>query len=247
MSHMSRKPFIKIIFVCFLSLLLCGGILGQASAAGTKGDAERLKALEVEVKTLKARVQILEDTEEIYKLQRIYGYYLDNELYDQIVDLFADQTESVEIGARGVYKGKKGAETLFAKVMGRGNKSRPYGVLRNHMQLQGVVHVDPDGKTAQGRWRAWIQTGTWEKPETASWGEGTYEMDYVKENGKWKFKKLLFVPVFYTPFRDGWTVKSTIGPPASKELPPDAPPTFHESFPSTYYVPYHYKNPVTGR
>jgi hypothetical protein len=27
------------------------------------------------------------------------------------------------------------------------------------MQLQGVVHVNPDGKTANGRWRALIMMG----------------------------------------------------------------------------------------
>lgn len=208
---------------------------------------KKIETLEAEVKTLRARVQTLEDIEEIYKLQRIYGYYLDNELYDDIVALFSENAESVEIGARGVYLGKKGAETLFVKIIGQGQSGRPRGSLRNHMQLQGVIDVGQDGKTAEGRWRAWIQTGTWGKPETGLWGEGTYEMEYVKEDGKWKIKKVFFAPVFYSSFQEGWTKTSYIGVEASKEFPPDLPPTFHEAFPANYFVPFHYKNPISGK
>ena len=38
----------------------------------------------------------------------------------------------------------------------------------NHLQLQPVIHVAPDARSAKGRWRAVIQVG--ELGKTARWG-----------------------------------------------------------------------------
>jgi len=32
----------------------------------------------------------------------------------------------------------------------------------------------------------------------------SWENEYVKEDGKWKIKKILFNRIFTTPFEDGW-------------------------------------------
>jgi hypothetical protein len=106
---------------------------GRTKKAHTGEEAiyKRIEALEAEVQTLKGRVQTMEDIEEIYKLQRIYGYYLDNEFYDKIVDLFAESTESVEIGARGVYLGKKGAEhRVSTRPAAHGSRAVPVELFR---------------------------------------------------------------------------------------------------------------------
>jgi hypothetical protein len=106
---------------------------------------------------LAARVQTLEDTEEIKRLQRIYGYYLDNNMWDEIIDLFSDDTESVEVAEHGVFLGKEGVKKFFWGVMG-GGRDEPRSVvgMARVMQLQGVVDIDPGGKTATGRWQGWI-------------------------------------------------------------------------------------------
>ena len=46
-----------------------------------------------------------------------------------------------------------------------------YGTLFNHMQLQPVIDVAPDGKTAKARWRAFEQFGALHR--SAQWAEGT--------------------------------------------------------------------------
>ena len=53
----------------------------------------RIETLESQVRTL----QTLLDIEEIKKLQRAYGYYLEHWMAKEIVDLFADDP-SVELG-----------------------------------------------------------------------------------------------------------------------------------------------------
>jgi hypothetical protein len=209
---------------------------------------DSIKVLHKKIKTLETRLGILEDMEEIKKLQKIYGYYLDNKLWDEIVDLFSDNTESVELGGRGLYLGKKGVEILFKKVIGGGKYGRQPGELHNHLQVQGVVNVKPDGKKANGRWRAFAQiTAALSKGVQAAWIEGVYENEYAKEDGKWKFKKMHWYLTFYTPYEDGWGKTASRGVGPSTEFPPDKPPTVHEPYPSNYVVPFHYKHPITGK
>jgi hypothetical protein len=57
---------------------------------------------------LEAQVQNIEDTLAIDRLEKIYGYYLDNRRIEDCIDLFADNCESIEIADRGVFKGKEG-------------------------------------------------------------------------------------------------------------------------------------------
>ena len=78
------------------------------------------KEMEAKVKTLEEKLAAVEDVQKIEKLQRAYGFYLDNRLWDNIVDLFSDNTESVEISDSGVYLGRAGVEKFFNGVLGRG-------------------------------------------------------------------------------------------------------------------------------
>lgn len=216
-------------------------LLGVATQAG----AQDAKGLEARVRALEARLQNVEDIEAINKLTRAYGYYVDKAQWDQIADLFADESR-VEIAGRGVYYDKTGADTLFRKVMGRGKIGLNEGQLFNHMILQGIVDVDADGKTAKGRWRAFIQVGQYQK--IALWSEGTYENIYVKENGVWKFKDLHWFATFYTPFDAGWAKTALPNNGPSTEFPPDKPQSVkYDVFPGNYVPPYHYPNPVTGK
>jgi hypothetical protein len=220
-----------------MSVLLAGSTAASA-ASNTKTMEERLRVLET-------RVQNLEDLEAINRLTRAYGYYVDKAQWDQIADLFAEDSR-VEIAGRGQYFGKSGADTLFRKVMGRGKIGLSDGALFNHMILQGVVTVAPDGKTAQGRWRAFIQVGQYQK--IALWSEGTYENLYVKENGVWKFKDLHWFATFYTPYDAGWGKAALPNNGPNTEFPPDKPQSIqYDVFPGHYVPKYHYPNPVTGQ
>jgi hypothetical protein len=61
--------------------------------------------------------------------------------------------------------------------------------LHQIMQLSPVIHVDSEGKTAKGRWYGY---GPLAIPRGGGVSQsihcGTYEMEYVKEDGKWKIK-----------------------------------------------------------
>jgi hypothetical protein len=209
---------------------------------------DTIDVLHKKIAALEDRLRILEDIEELKTLQRIYGYYVDNKLWDEVVDLFSDHTESISIGTRGLYLGKKGVETFFRKVLGGGKYGRQPKELHNHMQLQGVVSIDSGGTTAKGRWRALIQmTYEFRDKTKAGWGEGVYENEYVKEDEKWKFKKMFWHRTFSTPYEDGWAKTASGGLGPNTEFPPDRLPADHGPYPSNYVVPFHYKHPITGK
>jgi len=217
----------------------------HAESNGAPKDSQRIAALEKDLAATKHRLTLVEDYDEIANLNRIYGYYLDKALYGQLVDLFTDDV-SLEYSGRGVFLGKAHAVELM-KVMPGGQAGLKDGQLQNHIQLQGVVHVAPDGKTAKGRWRALIMMGDLNK--SAQWQEGIYENEYRKEGGVWKFSKVHFYLNVNAEYANGWAKDPKGVPGVSKDMPPDRPPSdpAYKPYPTAYIPPFHYKNPVTGK
>ena len=124
------------------------------------GEDERLARLEAEVQTLTREVGRLQDVQAIRILQHTYGYFMDKGLYDEVVDLFAEDGQLRFMG--GVFKGKAGVRRLYCGRLRPGftGKNGPaFGMLCDHMQLQDAIHVAPDGLTARGRFRALLIGG----------------------------------------------------------------------------------------
>jgi hypothetical protein len=226
---------------------LCAALfLGASLGAQEQGaDLAKLAALETELTGLEHDLALLEDAKAIKRLQRAYGYYVDKKLTRDVGALFADAPDTTaELGGLGVYVGKARITEFYDGVMG-GEGLKP-GQLHNHMILQGVVHVADDGRTAKGRWRALIQIG--EAGKSATWAEGPYENEYVKENGVWKFSKVHWYQTVSAPYDPGWHKAPEPMNPPMKDFGPDRPPSVtYQSYPSAYQPPYHYKNPVSGR
>jgi hypothetical protein len=226
------------------SMLVCALIAGTAQAAPAPV-ARHEAAIEARIAALEARLTREEDRAAIEKLTRAYGYYIDKKVWDEVVPLFSDRAV-VEISGRGVYKGARGVSTLFRDVIGRSHEGLADGELSNHMVLQGIVDVAPDGRTATGRWRAFIQIGQWQK--AALWAEGTYDIGYVKQDGVWKFDRMIWYGTYFTPYDKGWAQAAFGNNGPSKAFPPDAPPSVqYDAFPGHYVPPFPYPNPVTGR
>ncbi len=203
---------------------------------------------------LQLRVQRLDDIKKIEHLQKIYGYYQDYGEWEQIVDLFTDSDPSVEEADSGVYRGKESVRRYYVDLCGDGpGAPRRPGLMDIVFQLQGVVSVEPGATTATGRWYG---MGMQVKPIDSrhdgelrqTWLNGIYENTYVKEDGLWKIKDLHFFLTFRTPFESGWLKVPVVGQHGpDKNVPPDAPPTVYEPYPSRYRVPPSFKHPVTGK
>jgi hypothetical protein len=224
--------------------MLVAGCAKKPAEPAAQVGGEQARA--TEITALEARADRIKDSNDIKRLQRAYGFYLDKAQWDQMADLFAANA-SVEYANEGVYVGQDHIRA-YLKKLGGDHNGLVEGQLNNHLILQPVVHVAPDGNTAKGRWRALIQTGQYKK--SASWGEGTYENEYVKEGGVWKISKLHWYVSFVAPYEGGWAkvkpVDAFVGE-VAKAMKPDQPPSVdYKPYPAAFVPPYHYENPVSG-
>lgn len=205
--------------------------------------------LEARLKILEDEVTLLKDIEEIRKLQKSYCYYMERWQVEQILPLWSEDPEaSAEIGNSGVYVGKKSIEKLYTLTID--NSPEFLHVLP---AINDIIDIDAGGKTAKGRWYG---LGFWAvkvKGETrAIFSNGIWENEYIKENGKWKFKKLHWYETFSSPWEDGWVKAPVLPLPPAIQIAkengvPDRPTTVYKPYPSGYVAPFHFKNPVSGK
>ncbi len=215
-----------------------------------------VEELEAKIKILEDRLRTLEDIEEIKKLQRAYGFYLEHWMAEDIIDLFSDSPDVTLKVAAGEYRGKENIRDFFHHGRkGIEIKKIDHGdFLHQVMQLSGVVHVDPDGKTAEGRWYGFgANAFPAEGGVNPGWMNGVYENEYVKEDSIWKIKKIHWCMTFHAPYAVGWVdtsrrVDVKIDRPYKRNpnLKPDGPPE-ETLYPSGFICPFHFGNPVSGR
>jgi SnoaL-like protein len=202
-----------------------------------------LTQLEQKAAALSRKATRIEDELDLRNLQEIFGYYFDKRLWDDVVALFTDDG-SFEVAGLGAYSGKASMRR-FLDTYGEQPISR--GCLNNHMQLQPIISVAEDGRTAKARWHLWAQLG--KVSQSAQWGEGIYENEYVKEKGIWKMRKLHLFPNMYTDYQQGWGRQAfRITELLSGAPKPDLPETVPTgSYPQVSVPPFHYVNPVSGK
>lgn len=206
--------------------------------------------LEIRIKELEKQVAKFNDIEDIQRLQKSYGYYLQHWMYQELSDLFADSPDTELNILSGVFLGKESVTKYFTSLKSQ-NEDPEF--LHQLMQLSGIVDVMADGKTAKGRWFAYgamsIPLSEGVKPLTC---DGIYISEYIKEDGVWKILKLIWNPIFLSVPFEGWVKKDRLKTTGStlntdSTFKPDKPRDFDPRYPSGYIVPFHFKHPVTGK
>lgn len=205
--------------------------LFAATPAYPQSAAQRLAALD-------ARITRLEDMNQIERLQRTYGYFVDKSQWTQLAELFSDDA-TLEIGGKGLFLGKPRVLEYMQTAFGPDGAKE--GVLANHMQFQSIPDISADGETGWIRSRAYVMS-------SGGWGLPLYENGYKKENGVWKISRLTGPFTMYTNW-DGWAKNALNNTwPDKFDPPPDLPPTtVYLTYPAYYIIPFHYPNPVTGK
>jgi hypothetical protein len=210
----------------------------------------KAKKLEEKVSQLEKQVRVLQDIEEIKKLQKAYGYYMEHWMSKEIVDCFSNSPDVTLDIFIGKFVGRKGIKKFFEKFLSKEEQTSPE-LIHQVMQLSGIVDIEPDGKTAKGRWYGW---GVVALPRGGGieqfYMNGVYEVVYVKENGVWKIKILQFNRTLTIPPGEGWVKPERIAAKDPKKIQPfnpDLPRTVDPSYLTGYIVPFHFKHPVTGK
>lgn len=225
-------------------------------------DEDQVRVLAEQVAELQRRIRNLQDVHAIRTLHYKYGYYIDKCLYDETVELFAENSRVHFLN--GIYKGKAGARRLycewFRNFFTKGHNGPIPGFLLDHVQMQDIVDVAPDGLTAKARFRALMAAGQHDSKTdriphfpAQCWEAGIYENSYVKENGVWKIQVLNYNMLWQADYEKGWAhdrphllpldktfPENPIGP---DELMPETP----KFWPETRVVDFHYAHPVTGK
>jgi hypothetical protein len=194
------------------------------------------KELEEKVISLEEKIRTLEAIEQIKIVQRAYGYYMDNLMYNDAADLFSDDCYA-QFGTTALTgrENLKKSFNTFTTDRFEGTKK-----LFLKFQLMGVVHVEKGCRTAKGRWNMLCLKTDYVADELESIiSHGVYECEYRKEDGIWKISNLVFNSSFQTTLKDGWAKRPVIYPKAPGDV--------GKTWASGYKVPMHYKNPVSGK
>jgi hypothetical protein len=229
----------------WIAAIVVASVAASAPAAAGNRQADKAIAmLQARIAATRLKIERIEAYDRIENLESAYGYYLDKNLWNQLADLFA-KDGSMELAQRGVYVGQDHIRA-FLPAFG-GPEGPRINRLGNHLNLQPVISVAPDGKTAKVRLRLLQMMG--EAGRSAGWGGAVYENEMVKEDGVWKFKVDHAYNTYNVAYDGGWSKQTrSFLPGPNQKVPPDRPPSLiFEYYPKVYDLPIHNTNPVTGR
>jgi hypothetical protein len=212
-----------------------------AALAGPALAADALSTAEAKAKALSAQLQLMEDRREVERLHMVFGFYFDKMLWGEAAAMFAPKG-SMELDNRGVFVGPAHIAKALT-VFGEGPIKT--GQLFNHIQMQPIVTVAPNGRTAKARWKAFVQTGF--PGQTGEWADGVYENDYVKEGGIWKIARLRYCQTMRTDYAKGWAKDAQPAPGVDPRFKPDRPPTGDcKAYPEVEGPAFHFRSPAAG-
>ena len=231
---------------------------GSRSANVANGTSPSLTSLADRVNQLARRAARLNDEAAVSNLQDTYGYAVDHKLWDQLADLFAENG-TLELGLQGVYVGKASIRHALDQFGPQGLRE---GERNDHVYLETIVSVAPDGRTANARGVELIMSSA-AGGRDGELREGIFENTFIKQVGAkqdrakpdwakpgktWKIQSVHFYPRMIVDAKAGWAKSAKAAPGPSKNFPPDRPPTSsYEIYPKFAVAPFHFENPVTGK
>ena len=195
--------------------------------------SEDLKAEVLRLKEQVAELSRVKDYIEIWKLQSRYAHLYFMLRNSEIPSLFAQKTAgvSIDIEDAGIYEGIEGVKRFWTTVLSEERYHTP-GWLAVHMTVNPIIEINKDGTKAKGVWFSHGSvSGRREGKLDCMWCLGKYDMEYVKEDGEWKFFKLAYRIAYMCPFDKGWVEEPITGSIAG--LPENTP-----DKPATNYLPY---------
>lgn len=173
-----------------------------------------------------------------------YSYYHTAFRNIEYMELWSKRDDCQLTMPFGIFDGYEGVRRCYVDC--HGDRSQPdfeefaKGFMMMHQMNTEVIEVAADGQTAKG---VWISPGHETAPqagkERGAWCWGKYEVEFIKENGQWKFWKLTLFPLILTPIDRSWAEPplDMPGKHALDEVPMDRPleKPFYEYSPEAIY------------
>lgn len=172
------------------SATLCALLLALPAHAATAGGA----ALD----TLARDTERAEAIRAVKNLQYAYAQYAQFGLWAEMGALFSADGELVW-GAKA-FKGPAAITRYNQDTFGAGRPGLPAGVMNTLFIEVPLVNLSVDGNSARARWYGLHMLGG---ATDARWEGGTFENEYVKDQGRWKISRLHFTPQFGGPYETG--------------------------------------------
>nr|WP_260395072.1 nuclear transport factor 2 family protein [Sphingobium lignivorans] len=183
---------------------------------------------------------MLNDEDRVRNLQAIYGYYADRRMWDDVVDLFAEDAV-VEIGRQGVWRGKAGVRRWLDGI---GEQGLRHGQLNDRVQFNVTVKVAPGGNEAYARGIELGMLGEADR-EQGWWEITTFHNRFVRQDGVWKLQEMRRFVQAKTDIFLGWGKSRISDPVPVGATAPDRPDV--QASPAALVPAFLGRHPVTGR
>jgi ketosteroid isomerase-like protein len=145
------------------------------------------------------RLQRLEDVALIRQLKHAYCYACDdNYNVEKLKKLFT--VDAIwEANGFGQYKGPDEIAAFFRGVSEK-------IVAAAHLVMNDMIEISDDGNSASGIWRNSqpVTVRAEDGSHQAMWMLARYDEVYVKQDGRWYFKKLQATIQYSAPYEKGW-------------------------------------------
>jgi hypothetical protein len=215
-------------------------VAASAVAGFSKSGTDQNAGLQEQLDRLSAQVGILEDANAIRKLHQSYETYLDQGMYEEVANLFADNGEVYFNG--GLFSGKdKGIRRLFQCHFAEGltgKKIEPVsGCQLVTAQQPDSIEVAMDRKSAKAHFQFSMRVGTPMVSESTLvqmarlqgqgivhwWESGICENSYLKFGDVWKIKRIDYQTILQANPASGWAYAKPISVPLFSKTYPEHP------------------------
>jgi hypothetical protein len=157
--------------------------------------------------SLQKRIDTLNDQDRVLNLQNAYGYYADRKMWNDVVDLFA-QNGVVEVAGQGVWRGQAGVRHWLESI---GPAGLTHGQLNDRGMNDVTVTIAPGGNEAFARGIELGMLGEADQ-EKGWWEVTTFHNRFVKEDGVWKIREMRRFPLMKTDIFIGWGQSHIVDP-----------------------------------
>ena len=156
----------------------------------------KIRGLEINLEVQQKQIQKFQDILDLQELHSNYAYLLLARDWEKIVALFSEDAVAI-LHKRGRFVGKPAITEIFKNVVQNNSKGKGRD---SHVAMQPVIHVD--GDKARAQWLMFVVSTDPETNREIIIQHGRHEMEYVRINGQWKIKYMLFT----SPWpREAWS------------------------------------------